>query len=38
MAFLIMRIEVTFLHDSDWKFQMDNELPITEITVLIRGI
>lgn len=21
--------EITFLHDSDWKFQMDNELPIT---------
>ena len=30
--------EVTFLHDSDWKFQMDNELPIPIIeglTVLI---
>jgi hypothetical protein len=23
--------EITFLHDSDWKFQMDNDLPI-EIT------
>ncbi len=23
--------EVTFLHETDWKFQMDNELPI-EIT------
>jgi hypothetical protein len=20
--------EITFLHDSDWKFQMDDELPI----------
>ena len=23
--------EITFLHDSDWKFQMDNQLPM-EIT------